>query len=83
MSPLDAVALIALRDPGPAFPDFARAHPGYMRAVSLAETGEHGERDDAVSGPGREQVRNAPVSHICIQYRCGSLLLVNRVMVNV
>jgi len=54
-----------------------------MRAVSLAETGEHGERDDAVSGPGRDQVRNAPVSHICIQYRCGSLLLVNRVMVNV
>jgi len=69
VSPLDAVALIALRNPGPAFPDFATAHPGYMRAVSLAETGEHGERDDAVSGPGREQVRNAPVSHICIQCR--------------
>jgi hypothetical protein len=49
------------------FPSWESPYDSAKRENALAETGEHGERDDAVSGPGREQVRNAPASHICIQ----------------
>jgi len=38
---------------------------GFKPAV-LAEADEYGERDDAVSRAGRQEVRNAPVPHMCI-----------------